>query len=814
MLSWLRPKHRDDDPDATIQERWETTFSRFSKGRFPSEEQGNGYRAQRVPGAFELRLERQNLFAWITDPLYQYRDQLIEADIALDPDNGHSAVGFLLRMSEAGGYYYFLVSNRGYFRFDLVFNQSPRALIPWTPAPAATDGHLYLRIIARDSSFVFTINDEWVGEYSDDNLASGRIAFAAQNYAEKEEALFRLERLRIDSLPLDVETSFSRWSRRVEAPRQNRIRLAETLFASGQYSPAVVHLRRAFAQESPTAREYFLLAECCLRLELFREAEEAVDAVLRLEPDFIDAVREKANLLYIRNRYLELRDYLNERLDLLCEESLAWNLLGHGEYGLGNWEAAADAYRKAAELEDEMPIYAVNAARAYERSGNSAEALTFYLNASRLYFRQESYYDLEGLLPAIRTLAEENQEVRAIEGKIMFSRGEYAEAEAVFRELLESGYRDSSLLFLQGMLKVRAGRRDLGVELLLQAAEMEPDYYLYWLKLGDSLHAMGLDAADEIRKAAELNPDDPWVLNMKGLLAAEAGALAEARRDLERAAALAPKEEEIQANMAYLVSREKGPREGIAYLDSLGELMNGSHTLYNQRGNLLVSAGALDEAVRCYERAIRLSQGTINDYRMNCAAACLQIDMISRAEELYQEILEEYEDPAAITGIGNCAWMKSEFLRAETAYREAIKLSPRDRDAHCNLVELLVTLRMYDQAEEALHAAEVALEADTPRLERLRRRLRENLYDIFRCSGCEREWTSRKSSDPVPPVRLHGEPPADAPAGKCEECGKIFCVECASARTEAGRLTCECGASLKLNEPALRRILLSKISHP
>lgn len=814
MLSWLRPKHRDD-PDAIVQERWETSFSRFSKDRFPAAEEGDGYRARALKGGFELRLERQNLFAWITNPVHQYRDQLIEADIALDPANGHCAAGFLLRMSEAGGYYYFLVSNQGYYRFDLVFNRTPRPLIPWTPAPLPAGGHLYLRLIAHDSTFVFTVNDEWVGEYSDENLDSGRIAFAAQNYEERAEAVFRLERLRVDSLPIDVETAFYRWNRGIEVPRQNRIRLAETLFASGQYGPAVVQLRRAFALESPTAGEYFLLAECCIRLDLYREAEEAVEAVLRLEPDFVDAVREKANLLYIQNRYLELRDYLLERTDLLSGESLAWNLLGHGEYGLGNWEAAAAAYRKASELEADMPIYAVNAARAYERAGDAAEALDFYLKASRLYFRQESYYDLEGLLPAIRGLSAGNLEVRAIEAKVMFSRGEYEAAERQFRELLDAGYdEDSSILFLLGMIKAMEGRRDLGVELILKAAEMEPDYYLYWLKLADNLHAMGLDAEDEIRKAAELNPEDPWVLNLSGLLLAEAGKLIEARRDLERAVALAPAEEEIQANMAYLISREGGPEEGINYLDSLGALMRESHTLYNQRGNLLVAAEKLDEAVRCYERAIRLSEGRVNDYRMNCAATCLKIDMISRAEELYQEVLDGSEDPAAMIGIGNCAWIKSEFLRAETAYREALKLQPRQKDAHCNLVELMITLRMFDQAEEALTAAEEALGADTPRLVKLRQRLEEQLYDTFRCAACSREWRSRKSSDPVPPLRLHGEPPPDAPAGRCEECGRIFCVECASGRIDGGRLLCECGGSLKLNDPALRRILLAKIPHP
>ena len=77
-----------------------------------------------------------------------------------------------------------------------------------------------------------------------------------------------------------------------------------------------------------------------------------------------------------------------------------------------------------------------------------------------------------------------------------------------------------------GCFSPGGGRRDIGAEYLLQAARKEPDYYLYWLKLADTLHAMGLDALDEARRALELAGEDPWALNLAGLLEAEAGNLA------------------------------------------------------------------------------------------------------------------------------------------------------------------------------------------------------------------------------------------------------------------------------------------------
>ncbi|WP_319558786.1 tetratricopeptide repeat protein [Marispirochaeta sp.] len=809
MLNWLRKKQQYN-PDDLVEERWKTSFSRFNHRRFPVREEGDGYTARRQRGSFLLQLTRRNVFAWVTDPLFRYRDIQIEAEIRISEENGYSAAGFLLRYIEGGGYYYFLVSNRGYYRFDLVFNEKPMTLIPWTPAPLPESGLVRLGLIARDSSFVFTVNGEWVGEFSDDNLYSGRIAFGGQNYDDSNQARFLLERLELNSVPIEVEAAFYRWTRVQEPLRARRIALAESFHGIGYFSASLVQLRKAFSQKAPGGDEYFLFAECCLQLGLYPEALAAVEECLRIDPGFLRAVKEKANLLYMQNRFLELKNYLREEAGKFSDDEMIWNLLGHGEFGVGNWEAAAGAYQRACELNPEIALFFVNAARARERMGNSDAALADYMNAARLYFREEAYYDLEGIFPAIRELAVDNPEVRALEGKVLFGRGDYAKADEIFETLINEGYEESSVLFLHGTLLAMRARRHEAVDYLFKAAEKEPDYYLYWLKLADNLHAMGLDALEEAEKARSLAPDNQWVLNLTGLLRAERGDLAGARELLSLAVAAASGEEDIQANMAYLLSLEEGPDAGIAYLDGLDAWAGESHVLLNQRANLIVSRGDMDEAVQLYERVVRMDPAN-RDYRMNCAAACLKVDMISRAEELYQDILEVSEDPAAMTGIGNCAWMKSEFLRAETAYGEAIRIQPENPEAHENLVELLITRRKFPEAEEALNSAEVSLPEITERLQQLREKLYDAAYDAYRCVSCGRLWREPKSSDPVPPVRLHGEPPPHAPAGKCDNCGRVYCVACASERLGNSRFICECGGFLKLNDPPLRRILLREI---
>ncbi len=811
MLSWLRKK-RQHDYDDLVQERWETSFTRKDDRRFPPEENGSGYSAGEEKQGYRLALIKKQIFAWVEDPVYRYEDLMLEADIRFGGDNAYSAAGFLFRYIEEGGYYSFLVSNRGHFRLDLVFNGKPRTLIPWTPAPEPEDNHIYLRLIARDVGIVCTVNEQWVAEFEDENLKGGRIAFAAQNYNESDSAEFVLERLRVDSIPVDVEASWYRWNRAVKPDRSRRIQLAESLYSGGSYPAAAVQLKKAFTQADPSAEEYFLLAECCMRLGLYDEALAAVDNTLKINPDYSDAVKERGNLLYILNHFLELRDYIATRPEGLRDDPMLLNLLGHGEFGVGNWTSAADAYSAAAAADPSMPLYLVNAARAKERCGMQNDAVLDYLQAARLYFRQEAYYDLEGLLPALKELVPDNPEIRGLEGKVLFGRGDYPAADKLFLEQLEAGSTDSSICFLHGMVQILTGRRDVAAEYLLRATELEPDYYLYWLRLADNLHAMGLDAGDEIQTALDLSPDDPWVLNLAGLMKAEEGELSLSREYLSQAVEKAPGEEEIQANMAYLISREEGLEAGIASIDALGDTFPDSHILLNQRANFLVELDRLEEAVMLYEKAARLDPGN-RDYRMNCASACLKGDMISRAEELYQELLEDNpEDPASITGIGNCAWVKSEFVRAETAYREALRLMPEAEDARSNLVELLYTMRRFREAKKAVAEAVDALSEELPaRIVYLAEKIAEATEDRFKCAGCGRTWTIEKSDDPVPPLRLHGEPPGDAPAGKCGECGKIYCVSCASSRVQDSRLVCECGAPLKLNDAPLRRILFREI---
>ena len=70
----------------------------------------------------------------------------------------------------------------------------------------------------------------------------------------------------------------------------------------------------------------------------------------------------------------------------------------------------------------------------------------------------------------------------------------------------------------------------------------------------------GLEALDEARLAAELDPDNPHAQTVLGLSAWRAGRLALAQESLERAVELSGRKPGVMADYAWFMASERGPR--------------------------------------------------------------------------------------------------------------------------------------------------------------------------------------------------------------------------------------------------------------
>src|SRR5208337_4701006 len=345
-------------------ERLATSFRWLEPRPFPVTT-SQFYAAQYERGAYTLTLAKDSFFAWETFTSDQrFSDFVLEAHVELDPANGHSAAAMLFRHVNDENFYSLLVSSRGNYRVDLLFNNHPLHLVEWTrlvepdaerPGGAA---ERVVRIIAHGSRFTFLVDDEWVGEIEDEVLSAGGFGFGAQNFAGAGKGVFRLRKINVEARPIEVEREHLRGSTYLPVSPAVRLRLAETHFNSGQLHAAAVQLRKGLKDREGSVREHFLLSQCYGRLSLYDDALAEIKLVLAKEPGHAAAKLERANLLYLSNRLLEARDTL---IADLAEETIAagaaeWNLLGNVEYGLGNWRKAADAYRRAVQIRPEIAL--------------------------------------------------------------------------------------------------------------------------------------------------------------------------------------------------------------------------------------------------------------------------------------------------------------------------------------------------------------------------------------------------------------------------------------------------------------------------
>jgi tetratricopeptide (TPR) repeat protein len=845
IIGKLFPRQNAMEQGSVVEEVWMASLSGEKAGRFLPRDEGS-YASAYSGGALELVLRKPGLFAWTEAPLYQYGDFGVEAEMAFGDDAPYSSCGLLFRLANEGNFYALLVSNRGYVRLDAVFNGKPRTIVAWTECASATAASFRLRLIARGPHLIAFVNEEWVLEAMDETFRTGYLAFAGQFYDEGQtgeespelpvvpvahaapaEAVFRLSSLLVESRLPELEAWYYRFTYVETAGADARCRLAASFFSMGEWIAAAVQLRKAEKLRPLDPEELFLKAEVTLRLDLYDEAEAAIDSCLASGATGVTrdrAVEEKANILYLRGRYPELRAYTLDRLAQDPSNARLWTLAGHACFNLGDYIGAAEEYARAAALEPGQPLCRMNEARAREQAGDRKGASRAYLAAASGFFEAEADDDLALAMARIEELEPRQPGLAAMKAKLLYRKGKHKEAKAAIDRLIEEGSEDSALHYLAGLLEVEAGRRMKALPCFERAASLEPSYPLYAFRLAESLFLLGRpEAKAAIARALELGPEDGWTCNL-GAMAILAGAgtagtgiagagpapgkdgsasslppeeAAEARRLLEKAGKALPGAAEPVINLAELESLSGDHEAALAGLSAFPE----NAAARNQAGNVLVRQGRIDEAVREYRRAVRIDP-SVTEYLLNLAAAYLEIESFSDAEDCVRKALERDPSPRAYLLAGNIALVYGDWVRAEAAYRVGLEAAPDDAVLLMALARTYLGARKLRKAEEC---ARRLAEVDPERAAAFDREYLETTTESLSCSSCGRTWRVPRDLPAQSGASIRGMPPDDSPAGICPRCGKVYCIACRKDELQDNRFTCpDCGEALKLSDNRLR----------
>jgi tetratricopeptide (TPR) repeat protein len=428
--------------------------------------------------------------------------------------------------------------------------------------------------------------------------------------------------------------------------------------------------------------------------------------------------------------------------------------------------------------------------------------------SSKLFFRQEAYSELYPVFSRVRKLDPDNLEVRALEGKILFQEQKFKEAESIFNQLIQNGFNDSSVYYMNGLIYSLRGDRKKAISCFEKARELEDTFFLYWLKLGETKFLSGLDPEADLKKALALAPDNAWVLNQYGLYLFKKKEYESAREYFFRAHRQDKNEIDFCINLSLALFELGKKDEAFKVLDS--ENLANNHVILNHKGNLYVRENNFNRAIKEYEKALRLDPAN-PVYLENCAKACIEVDMIMRAEEYLIKLFDISPAPAVYNLIGYLALIQRDWIRAEIAFREGLEKDPDNCQLLINLSSLYLDRLDYAKAKENIEKV-LQREPENKEAQRILMRIRQKSEVDLHCAACGRIWWVPKNIPIQSLGKIYGEPPADAPAGKCEKCGKIFCVGCAQEHLRENRFFCpDCNEFLKLSDDNLKFLLIERI---
>lgn len=839
-------RQEEIDEDLVVNEYWKTDFHNHEKSRFCAESTDR-YETEFSHDGYLLSCKQKGVFAWSVNPVYRYANFVIEAVISFPDDSGKArqentgilpvspfekpvegvefagafSAGFLFRYLNDTTFYALLVSEKGFVRIDAVINGTPVPVLGWTGIPKTADGKeiprakeldglpapykeksvFSVKLIAQHTSLTVILNDRWIAECEDETIQSpGKIAFAAQNWNTCNSCRTLLKTFSVDSRPVEVEAMYTRWNQYLKVPAEARINLAQTKYAVGQYSSALIELKKAWKTKQPDVDDLLFASQICLVQNLYPEAEEfAVKAAAEAEKNNDTGLVARANaelggILYARGDF----DGLNALLKKMPQETVEsspflLNLAGHSFFQAGNFKKAAEKYIQAAGKMPGQPLFSFHAGNALAAAGKTKKAVEYWLAAGTLFLRENDFLDLDSVFPELEKAAPDDSRVICLGVKYFYA-SENSERLAEYAQRAEKVKSDdSSLWYVLGLWNSEQGNQEKALGFYRKAVELEPDFALYRFRVAENLFNRNLDYREALDEALAAGGNDGWIHNLSALAALRENDLEKAGQEIAVARKALPEEKTVLVNYAEIERRKGNLDEALKLFD------RSDVDLLRAGANLLAEEGRHEEADEWYAAACKRRPFDA-DLLVDRAANCIKLEYLNEADDLLGKSLEILKTPRAYQLISFLAGRKGEYARAEVALLTAISEFPENTELLYELSAVYMVTGHPSKAAEV--EKQLRSKGRDDLADKLSREILETSSNVFCCSSCKREWRVPRDIPDQGRLAITAQPPDDLPAGKCPDCGAVYCIGCAKAHLDdSGRFHCAaCGSALKLSD--------------
>jgi tetratricopeptide (TPR) repeat protein len=293
--------------------------------------------------------------------------------------------------------------------------------------------------------------------------------------------------------------------------------------------------------------------------------------------------------------------------------------------------------------------------------------------------------------------------------------GQLAQAEHIYRQILEVQPDHPEALYLLGTICQRLGKLDDAAQHLLMAVSCRPDYAEAHNNLGVVMILMGrrLDAIHHFRHVVRLRPSDPEALNNLGNALREEGMIEEAVELLNHALRLKPDFPDAMHNLGLALSQLDRPAEACEYLREAVRRRPDFADAHCDLGLVFAKMRRWDEAAESFQQFIRLRPDRAEGYA-HLGSVLRELGRLEEsADRLHQAIRLNPEDANLRSSLGLTLQQLGQLAEAEEHLRIALSLAPDHADAHNNLAITLAQMGRFPAAIEHYDRA-IELKPDQP----------------------------------------------------------------------------------------------------
>jgi putative PEP-CTERM system TPR-repeat lipoprotein len=474
---------------------------------------------------------------------------------------------------------------------------------------------------------------------------------------------------------------------------------AELLRAEGKGPDAIALYDKVLALQPQHRSAHVEKAYTAIGLQRYDLAQSALSAAFKLAPGSVLVVYTQGLLDYSRGRIQAANDSLLRVLRVAPEHMPSVLLAGAVNYRLGSYYMAEHHFRNYLERNPDNLYARKMLASSLLGSGHSQEArqtlAPALLNAQAGGFR--------------------DAQLLALAGESSMRSRDFGQAAAMFEKASELDPSSSSLRTSLGLSRLEKGETARGVDELKAAVALDRDSTEAAVALIRTELRLGhVDGAfDAVQALERVQPRNPVVHELKGLVAIARHDAAAARASLQHALALDPSHFAAAADLVQLALDEKHPELARRHMLDFQAKNKTSVPAMTMLAALADAAHQPQEATRWLEQAAAVDPNAVGP-SVNLIAQYLRAGQQEKALNLARTVQVGHPDnPDLLDLLGKSQLANGLRADALETYRKLSFALPRSAQALMQVAALSLLENLPVQAEDALKGV-LAIQPDFP----------------------------------------------------------------------------------------------------